>query len=268
MVKYKITLEYDGTGYRGWQAQKNARSIQETLRTAATEVFGAEVDVQGAGRTDAGVHALGQVAHIAAPRKMAAERIRCGLNDLLPATINCLCVAEARPDFHARHDARKRIYIYIISRVRTAFAKRYVWWVRDDLRVGKMATAARAFTGLHDFVSFADRRLDRNASTKCLLDSISLEETGDWIILTVSGSHFLWKMVRRIAGILVEVGRGNLTEKDVQAMLGVHSALPAHHTAPPSGLFLARVLYDGDEDEPLRLPWPPLLFTDFSKGRR
>jgi tRNA pseudouridine38-40 synthase len=254
IYKYKLTLEYDGTGYRGWQAQKNARSVQETLQQAAAEIFGVEVDVQGAGRTDAGVHALGQVAHLAAPQKVAADKLLRDLNDLLPANINILRAEAVRPDFHARHDAKKRVYVYVISRVRTAFAKRHVWWVRDSLHVGKMARAAGLFEGFHDFASFADRRMDKNVSTKVLLEHVSLEETGDWIILTMSGSHFLWKMVRRIAGILVEVGRGNLTEGDVLAMLTGESELPARYTAPPSGLFLAQVLYEGDVDEPFRLP--------------
>ena len=253
-VKYKLTLEYDGTGYRGWQAQKNARSIQETLQAAAAEVFGGPVEVQGAGRTDAGVHALGQVAHIAAPRKIPPEKLLFGLNDLLPANINILRIEAARSDFHARHDAKKRVYIYVISRVRTAFVKRYVWWIRDDLHVGKMIRASRAFEGFHDFASFADKRMDKNASTQVLVDPLRIEEMGDWIILTVMGSHFLWKMVRRIAGILVEVGRDNLTERDVEAMLTAYSDLPAHYTAPPSGLFLAQVLYDGDTVGPVRLP--------------
>jgi tRNA pseudouridine38-40 synthase len=262
MVKYKLTLEYDGTGYRGWQAQKNARSIQETIQEAAARVIGSDVDVQGAGRTDAGVHALGQVAHIAASRKIPLEKLLYGLNDLLPANINILRAEQARPEFHARHDAKKRVYIYVISRIRTAFAKRYVWWVKDDLRIGKMIKAGRLFEGLHDFASFADRRMDKNVSTKVLVEKIVLEEVGDWIILKVSGSHFLWKMVRRIAGILVEVGRGNLTDKDVLAMLTGYSDLPAHHTAPPSGLFLAQVLYEGDVEEPIRLP----LWFDYRPG--
>ena len=254
IFKYKLTLEYDGTGYRGWQAQQNARSVQETLQQAANRIFGTEVDVQGAGRTDAGVHALGQVAHLAAPRKMPTERLLYDLNDLLPATINILHIEEASPDFHARHDARKRVYIYVISQVRTAFAKRYVWWVRDRLHINKMVKAAGVFEGFHDFASFADRRMEKNASTKVHVERSVLEQKGDCVIMTVAGSHFLWKMVRRMAGILVEVGRGTLTEGDVLAMLTGHSELPARHTAPPSGLFLAQVLYDGDSDEPVRLP--------------
>jgi len=253
-MKYKLTLEYDGTGYRGWQTQQNARSVQGTLIQAAREFLGQEVDVQGAGRTDAGVHALGQVAHLTVKNRQEPRKIRERVNDLLPAGINILKVEPAAADFHARHDAVARVYVYLISRVRTAFGKRYVWWVKDALNTGKMKEACQLFNGFHDFASFADRRLDRNASTKVQIDSISIEDKGDLIVFKVAGSHFLWKMVRRMAGVLVEVGRGNLTNGDVEAMLTSRSDLPASLTAPPSGLFLAQVLYKGDQEEMLPLP--------------
>lgn len=257
-VKYKLTLEYDGTGYRGWQTQQNARSVQGTLVQAAVEFFGQDVDVQGAGRTDAGVHALGQVAHLTVKSVKPPRKIREGLNDLLPAGINILNVELAAAGFHARHDAVARVYVYVLSRVRTAFGKRYVWWVKDALNAGKMKEACQSFHGFHDFASFADRRLDRNASTKVQIDSISMEEIGDLIVFRVAGSHFLWKMVRRMAGVLVEVGRGNLTKGDVEAMLASHSEAPARLTAPPSGLFLAQVLYKGDPEGKTHLPLPSL----------
>jgi len=253
-IKYKLILEYDGTGYRGWQSQKNARTVQDTLADAAARLLGYEVDVQGAGRTDAGVHALGQVAHLAARHRIALQDLQYGLNDLLPAGINILRVTEAPPDFHARHDARKRVYLYVVSQVRTAFAKRYVWWVKDELHVGHMAKAAERFVGFHDFVSFSDRRMDRNVSTRVLVDQVRIEAIGSGIVLILSASHFLWKMVRRMAGILVEVGRGNLREQDISEMLERYTDFPARCTAPPSGLFLAQVLYDGDEPTPIRLP--------------
>ena len=157
--KYQLTLEYDGSGYRGWQIQENARSVQGTLLTAATELFGAEVDIQGAGRTDAGVHALGQVAHLTVKKALPPPRIKAGLNDLLPAGLNILRVEQVPGAWHARHDAVSRSYIYIVSRTRTAFGKRYVWWVKDPLDAEKMKEACRLFAGFHDFASFVDRRL-------------------------------------------------------------------------------------------------------------
>jgi len=262
--KYKLTLEYDGSGYRGWQIQENARSVQGTLLMAATELFGAEVDIQGAGRTDAGVHALGQVAHLTVKKALPPLRIKAGLNDLLPAGLNILRVEQMPGAWHARHDAVSRSYIYIVSRTRTAFGKRYVWWVKDPLNAERMKEACRLFSGFHDFASFADRRLERNVSTQVQIDAAEIEERGELIIFRVTGSHFLWKMVRRMVGVLVEAGRGNLTTAEVAALLVSRSDLPARLTAPPSGLYLAQVLYPGDTAAPLTLP-PPLVLAGNGK---
>jgi tRNA pseudouridine38-40 synthase len=257
--KYRLTLEYDGTGFSGWQSQTNARSIQGTLIDAARELFGGEVDLQGAGRTDAGVHALAQVAHLETPRPLAQQRIIHGLNDLLPAPINVLKVEEAPKGFHARHSARQRSYLYLISRARTAFGKRYVWWVKDDLDIERMQAAAEIFRGFHDFASFADRRIDKHVSTEVQIDRTELVTWGDLIAFRITGSHFLWKMVRRLVGIMVEAGRGSLSPVEIRRMLSEASALPAQFTAPPSGLFLAQVLYEGDRLAPLTLPPFPFL---------
>jgi tRNA pseudouridine38-40 synthase len=252
--KYKLTLEYDGTGFSGWQSQANARSIQGTLINAACQLFGGEVDVQGAGRTDAGVHALAQVAHLEAPHRLPLQRILYGLNDLLPAPINILRVEEAPAGFHARHSARQRSYLYLISRARTAFGKRHVWWVKDHLDLGRMQAAADMFRGFHDFASFADRRIDKHLSTEVQIDRTDIASWGDVIVFRIVGSHFLWKMVRRLVGIIVEAGRGNLSPAEVKRLLTGVSPLPAQHTAPPSGLFLAQVLYEGEMLAPLSLP--------------
>ena len=261
-ARYRLTIEYDGTGFSGWQSQTNARSIQGTLIDAARELFGGEVDLQGAGRTDAGVHALAQVAHLNAPHRLPLQKILHGLNDLLPAPVNILKVEEAPGAFHARHSARGKSYIYLISRSRTAFGKRYVWWVRDNLDIGRMRAAAGIFRGFHDFASFADKRIDKHLSTKVQIDRSDLEIRGDLIVFRIIGSHFLWKMVRRIAGILVEAGRGALSPAGVEQMLDGASGLPARYTAPPSGLFLAQVLYEGERPGPLTaLPLPLFLRT-------
>jgi tRNA pseudouridine38-40 synthase len=260
--KYKLTLEYDGTGFSGWQSQTNARSIQGTLFDAARDLFGGELDLQGAGRTDAGVHALAQVAHLETSRPLILKRIIHGLNDLLPASINILKVEEAPGGFHARHSAQQRSYLYLISRVRTAFGKRYVWWVKDDLDLARMRAAAEIFRGFHDFASFADRRIDKHLSTEVQIDRTELATWGDLIVFRIAGSHFLWKMVRRLVGIMVEAGRGNLSPSDVVRILSEASAIPAQCTAPPSGLFLAQVLYVGDRLTPLTIPPFPFFLKD------
>ena len=244
--KYKITLEYDGTNFSGWQKQSNAKSIQGTLIAAAQDFLGAPVDIQGAGRTDAGVHALAQVAHLESPRKIHPETLRIGLNDNLPSSINILRVENAPPRFHARHHAVARSYLYLISGRRTAFGKRYVWWIKDNLDVKKMRRAINIFCGFHDFSSSADKRMDKGTSTQVNIENVQLKEFPDIIAIRITGSHFLWKMVRRIVGITCEAGRGKFSLSAVQELLNSHSEVPAHFTAPPSGLFLEKVLYAGD----------------------
>jgi tRNA pseudouridine38-40 synthase len=247
MNKYKIVLEYDGTNYSGWQTQKNAKSIQGTLIDAAQKFLEAQTDIQGAGRTDAGVHALGQVAHLETAHKLNCETLRIGLNDLLPAGINILSVENAHPRFHARHSAVSRSYLYLIAARRTAFGKKYVWWIKDNLHIDKMRQALNTFQGFHDFASFSDKRMDKDKSTKVDIEGVVLTEFDNIIALRLVGSHFLWKMVRRIVGMTVEAGRGNVTTKDLEQMLHTYSDVPARYTAPPSGLFLEKVLYEGDK---------------------
>jgi len=254
LYKYKIVLEYDGTHYHGWQTQKNARSVQETLIRAAQQFLDSPVQVQGAGRTDAGVHALAQTAHLESSRKVNPDSLRMGINDNLPASINILKMESAPPLFHARHHAVSRSYLYLISRRRTAFGKRYVWWVKDKLDCGKMKRTLDIFQGFHDFASFADKRMDRDSSTRVNLEGLWLREFDNLITVRIVGSHFLWKMVRRIVGVTVEAGRGNLAQRDIEKMLKAYSAIPARFTAPPSGLFLEKVLYEGDGLPPITPP--------------
>ena len=254
MYNYKIILEYDGTNYSGWQTQKNARSIQGTLIGAAENVLGAPVEIQGAGRTDTGVHALAQAAHLKTSRKINTETLRIGLNDNLPASINVLQIENVPPRFHARHNALGRSYLYLIAKRRTAFGKRYVWWVKDKLESGRMQKSLGIFQGFHNFISFADKRMDKDTSTEVNMEGVELKEFEGIIALRLVASHFLWKMVRRIVGITVEVGRGNFSIRDIEQMLNSHSEVPARFTAPPSGLFLEKVLYEGDELPQMKLP--------------
>ena len=243
MPTWKLTLEYDGTRYRGWQSQKNTeRTVAGVLTRAARELLGEDASLGGSGRTDAGVHALAQVAHLKAKKSMPPLAIEHGLNDRLPFDVNVLEVEAAPTGFHARHDALSRTYLYRISRRRTAFDKRYVWWVRDRLNFTEMAGAAKLFAGRHDFSSFCENAAGQTST----IVVVEKSEMLDWdreIHYRVEASHFLWKMVRRIVGTLVEVGRGNLDAADVEKLLRQKSGEPAKWTAPPSGLFLEKVAY-------------------------
>ena len=259
MPRFKVTLEYAGTRYSGWQKQKNARTVQGDIERAIAEVTGQrQFEFQGSGRTDAGVHALRQVAHLDINVNLPPEALRRRLNDELPPDINLLAIDRAPHRFHARHSAVARSYLYQISQRRTAFAKPFVWWVKEPLDLDRMKNAAARFRGMRDFRSFTDDDPDEK-STDVLIDDVQLGEAGDLILVRVSGSHFLWKMVRRMVGVLAEVGRGSLEPADLGEFLAESSGIPAKLTAPASGLFLERVFYDGDDrDHPLMpaLPVP------------
>jgi tRNA pseudouridine38-40 synthase len=246
MARFKLTLEYAGTRYSGWQIQKNARTVQGELHRALSAVLGrSRFETYGSGRTDAGVHALAQVAHLDVAEALPPATLVARVNDELPHDINVLDAVRVPARFHARHSAVARSYLYHVARRRTAFAKPYVWWVRDDLDVGRMREVAQVLGGFHDFRAFTDDDPDEK-STRVLVEDIALGESGALILLRVVGSHFLWKMVRRLAGVLVEAGRGALSVQDAVEFLGRESDLPARLTAPASGLFLERVYYEGD----------------------
>jgi tRNA pseudouridine38-40 synthase len=247
MARFKLSIEYEGTRYSGWQIQKNARTVQGELASALGSVLDTtDFELYGAGRTDAGVHALQQIAHLEAKTMLAPEILRRKINDELPADINVLGIKKAAPQFHARHDAVSRSYLYQISRRRTAFGKRLVWWIKDQLEADRMRAAAKLFAGLKDFRSFtADDPEEK--STKVHIEQIEIREHGDLILIRFVGSHFLWKMVRQVVGVLAEVGRGKLSLDLAEAFLEQQSDQPAKLTAPPSGLFLERVYYEGDK---------------------
>jgi tRNA pseudouridine38-40 synthase len=240
---WKLTLEYDGTRYRGWQSQKNTdRTVQGVLLRAAQELLGEDASIGGAGRTDAGVHAMAQVAHLKARRSVPEKDLVWGLNERLPHDVNVLAGEIAPPGFHARHDAKARTYLYRISRRRTAFDKRFVWWVRDRLELASMRRAAKLFEGRHDFASFCENP-EGQESTIVVVGSSEILDWHHEIHYRITASHFLWKMVRRMTGALVEVGRGNLDPPGVEKLLREKSSVTAKWTSPPSGLFLETVEY-------------------------
>ena len=213
------------------------------------------------------MHALAQVAHLDVSTNLPPDTLRGRLNDELPADINILAAEVVPHRFHARHDAVARRYLYQIARRRTAFAKAYVWWVKEPIVVDRMREAARSFVGMKDFESFAagargprdspeskalgagPRRREESGverSTLVLVDRLDIAEEGDLVLVAIEGSHFLWKMVRRIVGVLVEIGRGGLEPASAATFIAESSVAPARLTAPASGLFLERVYYRQD----------------------
>jgi len=257
MPTYKLTIEYEGTRYSGWQAQGNTpKTIQGRLFKAASDVLG-DVDIGGAGRTDAGVHAAGQVAHLRTDKSIDPQVLMRKINDLLPHDIAIIRAARAGDRFHARHDAVSRVYLYQIATRRTAFAKSFVWWIKDRLDYEKMRAAVKSIEGRHDFTAFTDRRLKEEESRIVVIESCELARSDELILFRIAGSHFLWKMVRKLVAFLVEIGRGAMTSRDLETRLSA-DAEPFLPTAPPSGLFLEAISYGEKFARPLA-PIVPVL---------
>lgn len=253
MPRFRLLIEYNGTRYSGWQVQRNARTVQGELIEAVQAVTGRRdrLEVYGAGRTDAGVHAIGQVAHVDVATSLPPASLLARLNEALPSDI---CVRDLRTvhhRFHARHDAMARRYVYQISRRRTAFSKPFVWWMRDPLDVAAMRRAADRFLGRLDYEAFSNDDADEK-STDVQVDGVDVVEDGALVLVRVTGSHFLWRMVRRMVGVLARVGTGELREADVTRLLRGDGAEVARLTAPAAGLFLEQVIYPGEtfDDEP------------------
>jgi len=246
---YRLLIEYDGSKFAGWQVQAAGRTVQGVLLEALRELAGErEIDLQGAGRTDAGVHALGQVASMRCRARLEPRRALAALERALPADLAVLDLAETTRSFHARHDAIARSYRYQLARRRSAFGKRFTWWV-GDLDGAAMKASAGAFVGRHDFAALAKRAQDAE-STIVEVERCEVAEAGDLVELRIVASHFLWSQVRKMVGALVVVGRGEAPPRAVATWLA-GGAAPPPLAAPAAGLFLEAVRYPGD---PWELP--------------
>jgi tRNA pseudouridine38-40 synthase len=246
-ARFKLHVEYQGTIYKGWQVQRNERTVAGEISGAVLKVAGtAEFELYGSGRTDAGVHAIEQVAHPDLDTRLPPELLRRQLNDSLPADIYILRIERVHERFHARHSAVGRSYLYQIARRKTAFGKKLVWWVKEELDLERMRRAAELFVGMKNYISFAAGDPEE-ASSRVLIDRVEVGEAGDLVLIRIEGSHFLWKMVRRIVGVLAEVGKRKIGLNEVATFLREKSDVPARLAAPASGLFLERVYYEGDE---------------------
>jgi tRNA pseudouridine38-40 synthase len=246
--RIRITLSYDGTNYHGWQIQPKLSTIQGTLETVLSGIEGAPVHVEGSGRTDAGVHALAQVAAFNLVNPIPPENLRKAVNRLLPRDIRVLSVDEAPPDFQPRYGALAKTYEYRIFReeVCPPFDRLYVHHHPYPLNEGVMFELAPLLEGEHDFSAYAAAdHADTLARSKIRrIFSSRFERSGDRLIYRVRGSGFLKHMVRNIVGVLLEAGKGNLDRDGFEARLAPTCAIPTGPTAPARGLFLVSVEYD------------------------
>lgn len=245
---FKLYIEYEGTRFHGWQVQRNIKTIQGTLFDAIKQAAGLDnFELYGSGRTDKGVHALEQIAHLRAPLYMPPDILRMKLNDLLPADICVKQIQKESEAFHARKSAVARSYVYQIAQRRTAFGKPFVWWVKDTLNVEKMQEAASFLAGTHDFVNLSDKDTgDESSIVKVYHAGIFVE--GNMIMFRICAQHFLWKMVRKTVAALVEVGRSNISPAEFSKLLTKsRTSRKVEISAPPSGLFLEKVFYKQSE---------------------
>ncbi|UEL49486.1 tRNA pseudouridine(38-40) synthase TruA [Terrisporobacter hibernicus] len=243
MRNLKLTIQYDGTKYCGWQKQPNSSGIQGTIEYAIYEITREKVNIIGSGRTDAGVHALGQVANFKTNSNIPAARIPDALNAKLPKDISIIDCQEVSDDFHSRYSATGKIYRYLIYNkpYRSPLYKDISYHVRYDLDIEKMRVEAQSLLGTHEFKGFMSSGSSVKDTVRTI-HNISIEESGDLIALEVEGNGFLYNMVRIIVGTLVDIGRGRI-DKPLEEIIASQDRGEAGHTAPAHGLFLKKVHY-------------------------
>lgn len=243
MRNLKLTIQYDGTKYCGWQKQPNSSGIQGTIEYAIYEITKEKVNIIGSGRTDAGVHALGQVANFKTNSNIPAARIPDALNAKLPKDISIIDCQEVSDDFHSRYSATGKIYRYLIYNkpYRSPLYKDISYHVRYNLDIEKMRVEAQSLLGTHEFKGFMSSGSSVKDTVRTI-HNISIEESGDLIVLEVEGNGFLYNMVRIIVGTLVDIGRGRI-DKPLEEIIASQDRGEAGHTAPAHGLFLKKVHY-------------------------
>ncbi len=244
MATIKLTIEYDGTAYAGWQRQPNQPTIQGAVETALTRITQQQISIIAAGRTDAGVHARGQVASFQSDKSIPVDKWRLALNSALPKDISVVSSEQVPESFHARYSAKEKLYEYRISRhpARPAIDRNRVWHLPCDLDTQAIRHAMSGFIGRHDFTSFQGPRAS-TSDPMCVVSQVSL--TSDLMTLTIQiqANRFLKQMVRTIIGTLTEVGRHKRSPDSVTDILQAKDRRAAGETAPPQGLYLLHVWY-------------------------
>lgn len=245
MKNYKITVQYDGTRYKGWQVQKATEAtIQGKLQNVLSKLAGHPVEVIGSGRTDAGVHALGQVANFHMDEHFTMEEIFRNLNEFLPEDIAVTEISEVDERFHSRYNAVAKTYSYRIrtNPVADVFARRFVYHYGKPLDISRMQKAAQDLIGTHDFASFCGNKRMKKSTVRTIMDIAILEKQGEFEI-RYTGDGFLQNMIRILTGTLIEVARGEREPESMEQILAARNREAAGYTAPPQGLRLENVSY-------------------------
>lgn len=240
----KLTLEYDGTCFAGWQIQPHKKTVQGTVQDVLRRITRENIKLVGASRTDAGVHALGQVAHFRTKSKIPPEKFFIALNGLLPPQVSVKSVEEAGADFHAIRRARSKTYCYALwnAKGRSALRRLRVWHIWDPLNLNAMKKAARSLVGRHDFSAFRGAQSGTKTSVR-RIERLVIRKKGHEMTIEVLGDGFLKYMIRNIVGTLVDVGKGKLSPREVKGILSSRDRKKAGATAPAFGLTLVDVQY-------------------------
>lgn len=242
-MRYKLTFEYDGTNFSGWQKQPDVRTVEGTAEEALSTLYQQEIDIIGQGRTDAGVHARGQAAHVDLSDRYIPSRILHAMKGLLPEDVALLSVEIVPDDFHARFDAQSRSYRYQVINRAAPLMRQQAWQVNGSLDEALLQQCAELVLGEHDFVNFCIPSGDEHQTTICTISQSCWKKEGDLLIYEITGNRFLRHMVRRLVGTMIKVSSGEIPAEEFKQLLLRNKATQKGHTAPAHGLILERVAY-------------------------
>lgn len=252
MPTFRLEIEYEGTRYRGWRMEHMQKTIQGEMLSAARQMFSVKPEISAAEDTEAGVHAYANVLHLKLAElneEVTPKQIQQRFNDNLPHDINIKSLRNAPDDFHSRKNLSTKVYLYQMATRRTAFAKSFVWWLKENTTVAEMREAAEKIVGTHDFQSFCDAEDEggRKAQTKITIEKAEIFTDGDLICFRIAAKNFPPKMIQRLVGTLAEIGRRKYTVEDFVRLIKFRSDAPKKFSAPPSGLFLEKILFEGEK---------------------
>ena len=242
MPRYKLTIEYDGTDFSGWQIQPDSRTVEEEIEKAMSQILQEPIDIIGQGRTDAGVHAKGQVAHVDLTDSIDKEKLLFGVNGLIGEEIQIQAIQEVHPDFHSRFDAISREYEYSLLKKASPLGNRTAWWPGQNVNIRKLEECIHLLKGEFDFSGFSKFN-EENFTTLCTILKAELEEKDGMFVFRISANRFLRNMVRRLVGTMVEVGKEKLSVNEFEEKLCTPESNVRTFTAPAKGLVLSNVFY-------------------------